>query len=109
GQDQRRTLAALRGRRAQLRPAGGDELRIGTAEFGRHLHGPVPVLRPADVAEHIDRRQHLLAEARRLLEDRMRELARVLGVERERRELLSAQQLIEYESQVLERRVVNEI
>ena len=105
---QRRTLAAERRRRTELRPAGGDEFRVGSAKFGRHAHDAVLEQRTARIAEHIDRRQHLFPEARGLLEDRVCELARELSVARKGGQLLHAQQLAEYESLIFERCVIHE-
>jgi hypothetical protein len=107
-QHQRRTLPAAIGGRAELRPSGRDEFRIGVAKLLGHVHTAIAVLGAARVAEDIDGGQHCLAEARSLIEHGIGQLRREFGVARQLGELRRAQQLVEDKSQIGQRRLIHE-
>jgi len=94
----RRALAAKFRRRRQLCPAAVHVLPVGVAERLRHLHHAVAITGADAIAESIDRSEHVLREARRLLDHRRRQIAGELAIARQSRKAPHAQQLIEYEA-----------
>jgi len=104
----RHALAAEARIAAELLPAADHELAVRLLEALRGRHALGRPVRPLAIAGPVERIEHRLGEARRLLENRCADLVAVVGEGGTGGELSDAEELLEHETQFLERRAVHD-
>jgi hypothetical protein len=105
----RQPLAAERRVAAEGRPAAGDVLRVGFLEAGRRLDLVRRLVEGAalDVADGVERREHLARELAAFLDHRVDRVDVDVGMARQRLELVDdPEQLVHHELHVAQGRRV---
>ncbi len=107
GVDQvRQALPAPIGRRGEPVPAGRAPGRVGLLPAGRHLHRAVLERRAVDVADAVERRDHVGREFARLFEHRVDEVLGQIAVETLVEGALEPRRMLKREGDVADRRLV---
>ena len=105
-QDLRQPLATKLGRRGQANPAAGTEGAISLLPARRRAHTRRGQLAAFDIANTIERCQHLGAQPGRLVEHRIHQVGRRFFVTGQLRNLVQPDDLVEHEAHVLHRSLI---